>query len=338
MRIINDIDPTTYRILRKWLTKYSGHSSLFTASSAGMSERKILLNQRHRAHEDPEQETVIMASSAVKGLTGSLVHLGYMLSLCETEEQMLALLRNEPVETDTVIMEKRFFVEIEGRPVSAQPDIYYKESRTVCNIKTNNYGVWLWDTDDLYKENWQVNTEAFVLRENGYPVEKGMLRFLFTDWTQYQKAKHEGRSFPSGNKFPNATEEKYLDLLDHEEVRSLLTEKAQRLIALENVPDDDLPECSSLDTGERPPWGVHELKKDGDPKANCVAGGRFHSRQEAEQYRDKLNEAKGKPHTIVYSQGLERNLCQYWCDANKFCNHYQEFLRRVEAEKSGGKS
>jgi hypothetical protein len=321
--LIRDINDMTYDLINKHRDSYTGNKSIVTASSLASSPRKNILNKRHRG------EARVSAMSEVKSFVGSMVHLGYMIGLCETDEEILSLTHNRGVVNDKYLLENRFYMEVLGQDVSAQIDIYDRENRTLINLKANNTGAWLYNDDGFIKNVAQLNCEATLLRRHGYQVDRAIVRYLFTDWTNYQLDKNRDNSYPSGLSFPYATEDMEIKLFDHDSMIERIEKAVQDLLDLQDTSDDNLPPCTRLDTGGKPPWKVYKLKKDGTPYAKSVANGSHETEEEAQKHAGYLTEDTGIDHTVIFRESLDMPLCRYYCDANSFCNQYQKSIGEV---------
>lgn len=325
MEIINDIDDLTYELLTQWMNEYTGGDSYITGSDTGVSPRKIILKKRYM------DKAKVKASSLVKMFVGGLVHEAYAQRAKATHPEY--------------IVEQRYHADVAGVSISAQPDILIPRSDYDAGVvevadkslKTSNFGTVLWDETDMYHYRWQVQAEKLILSKNEPPIEvvDASIDYLFTNWTDYQYEKGKGRKYPSGYDFPMATESYPVGLMDNEDIEEILTAQIQELQHYESVPEKDIPDCSPVDTGEKPPWAVYELRKDGKPRANCVMGGRFNFKNEAEDLQKRIEKANPKKgYVTIYSPTLDRPRCRS-CFVNEFCNTYKAFLEKRDKEQGG---
>lgn len=310
MKIIDNLHP-----LGNWFVKqfcnYDGTSDTFlSASRIGSSPRKNLLYNRH---QDNIEE---LASELYKAAVGTAMH-----------ETILELLRTQY--PDSLEIEVRRNAMIGARKVSAKTDIFVKkdipelqlEAGTVIDVKTPNYGTWLWTSDNHYIYRMQLLANAALIRQD-YPVKKAALWFLFTDWTYYQWLKNqpdaktgEKKTWPSGKDFPMGTELVYYSI---DKAEDFVGDAVYQHELHANTPDDGLPPCGAQDTWEKPPWKVYGYTQKGAVRARCMAGGSFFSKEEAEQFASKKSEKTA----IKHVPEMEKLGCQM-CSVRKFCNQYK---------------
>lgn len=89
---------------------------------------------------------------------------------------------------------------------------------------------------------------------------------------------------------------------------------------IENMPDDELPFCSSVYRWAKPSWwGVYwNESKSEQPRAVAICNTEAEAKKEAE-----IMAAKGKTYRIEYHEGEQFKRCEY-CNAKPFCNQFKE--------------
>ncbi len=246
-----------------------------------------------------------------------------------------------------VVVEKRFTAEYNYNgyvyKVSAKPDLFAVKDIPELNLKagelrdlkTPNTGNWYLEDDNWRKYRYQLNFNRWILEENGYNVTSQRIWFIFTDWTDYQAKKNEGKTWKqSGRGYPKPEE-----LVDVE--RLSIPSHIDSVIAQHDdtvdYHDDDLPDCERVDTFEKPPWKVYRklTTKDGlSAKAIDGSGQGFPTEQKALEYADwakqnvkdyKTGKLKYANDTLVvqYRKEFDRPGCEF-CNARHWCNIYKQ--------------
>lgn len=194
----------------------------YSATSLGKPPRQRVLMSRH-----PER-IVLDEEEAVKPMLGTAFH-EWLARFTDTARYLREerLLDTVPVaDADGVITHE---VEISG-----QPDLYDFDTGTVYDYKTT--GVYSYPKLPKPEHEAQVNVYAWLLRRYGYPVHRGGIVAVFTDWSKtcvkdgYPEAPFLCFEVPI---WTHAQAERYV----RDRVR--LHELAER------VPDSELPECTA---------------------------------------------------------------------------------------------
>ena len=205
----------------------------------------------------------------------------------------------ERAKSETDLVEKRLFTEVEGWTISGQFD--YWSHGALIDWKTTS----VWSVIHGDKPEWekQLNCLDYLCNRNGIFVEKLQIIAILKDWSKMKARTDKG--------YP----QKQVVVIDvpkwsEEQQREYLTERVRaHQSALK-----ELPECE--DRWERPSkWAVM--------KPNRKSAVRLlDSEEEAHAYA-KQKEVKG--YYLVYRQG-EPIRCKDYCSVAPYCEQYQREL------------
>jgi hypothetical protein len=284
--------------------EYSSGGADYSVTTLLDPPRVVFLNKRH-LHKVP-----LYVEDLLHSYNGTGAH-NYW-------EFCLNKIPNTPYECET-----RLNYTINNRHISGAFDVIY-DGHTMYDMK--NTSVWKAMFGDKHDWAAQQNMYRFMYWKDRDVILKGLrIVGLFRDWNMYQKV----RSGPDYPKYP-AMEFK-LPLWDFDETENFMEEKVNGLIAHEDTPDDDLPECSYEDM-----WS--------EPDKVAVMSTRLKSRavrvlsnmQAAKNFVSKYLTSptcKDKISTLSYQvRPAERKRCENWCPVNKYCSQYNKYL----AEKAKG--
>jgi hypothetical protein len=205
------------------------------------------------------------------------------------------------------------------RLVSGTFDILHLE-KDLYDIKACK--VWKTTFDPDMKD-WheQQNIYAYLLNERGIAVKSVNILAVYMDWIASSAVRD--RRYPQ---YPIVLYP--LRLWSREEQHEFIQRRLDMHVAVENVPDDDLPSCTREERWERFQDGSqvqYALMK--DPKAKRA--------MKVESTMDDIIKyaqgAKVTGESFIEVRYARRKRCEQYCSINEYCNHYRGY---AEAKKS----
>jgi hypothetical protein len=176
---------------------------------------------------------------------------------------------------------------------------------TIRDIKTTSVWAYIFGgKDEDYKT--QLSIYRWLLSETHQVNPIAYIDFFFTDW-QGSKARSED-NYPQHRIQPGYK----IELLPIDVTEAMIIEKLILLKQNQDVPDDDLPECTKEEL-----WAEEDtfaLYKIGNKRATKV----FDNKQVAEQYQE-ANNIKG----YIQDRPGKVKRCKY-CSAAPFCNQFKQ--------------
>lgn len=156
----------------------------------------------------------------------------------------------------------------------------------------------------------QLNVNAHIWREHGFPVEKLEVVMIFKDWSKVQAERQ-------GSDYPKPVIIKNVPLWSHDEAvrRIEAWVMAHQLAA--NVRDELLPFCTPEDQWRQPTkWAVMSSRSPSKATKLCE------SEQEANEWiKNKPGGQRSRYYVQIRPGGPLR--CTHFCDVKPFCNQYQ---------------
>ena len=193
-------------------------------------------------------------------------------------------------------------------------DLYNKETYTVEDYKTASvWKVKFADFDDWKKQGLMY---AWLIRKmEGALVKTIKFHALLKDWTAREKrlANMKGDNYPENAIWTWQYEINENDMM---EIENFIYDKFGELMDSDKLPDEFLPLCSKEErwyTGDK--FAVY---KNGNKKAVRV----LETLEDAELY------IKAKGGDYIEKRDGENRRCQDYCEVNKFCNFYKQYVER----------
>jgi len=185
--------------------------------------------------------------------------------------------------------------------VSCKPDLYNIEDKSIDDYKcTSAYSFILGD-----KPEWtqQINVNAAIYRENGFPVERGRIFAILRDFMRSKTL-----SDPDYPKIPFQTVE--IPMWPHGDAIKFIADRVNLHEQAKTLPDDALMPCTDAERWKKPT--TYAVMKEG--------------RKSAVRVLDTIEEARGymfdydcdTKHSIVERKG-EAVRCAGYCNAAPFC-------------------
>ena len=217
------------------------------------------------------------------------------------------------------LTENRMKMQVSGKIISGGYDLYDKETKYLEDYKLTSVWNWIYRDDTTsripeYTE--QLNCYKLFLNLAGYEVSGLRINMIFRD---YQASK---KSIESN--YPDEVEPIEIEMWDNEVIKQFIKERVNELIANEKVPDHQLPLCTP-----RQRWDsqkVWQVFKNANKRAtkNC------YSYKAAEAYINENSDGKSK-YSIVEKES-EPKRCIGYCQANKFCDFYIDYMAKKGGE------
>jgi len=231
-------------------------------------------------------------------------------------ERNLRAAANKPQWTKRFLIEAKMWERIAGRKITGKIDCYDAHTRTLYDYKiTSTWKAIFGDTTDY---EIQLNAYAWFLAVNNFPVERIVVIMIHPDWNK------RGLTDPM---YPRQKiHEVPLRVWPFEEQEKFLIEKVTAIRDTEDVPDDQLPECTDEETWLR--GEAFAIREPGKKRATRVLS----SKIEVEKYVE-YREAEGKPlhpdHTVEFRPG-ERTRCNGFCNVCTVCSQYAGYAAAAE--------
>lgn len=210
-----------------------------------------------------------------------------------------------------ILSEEKLIIEVDGKKIGGQPDIYYKESDgkwILADLKTTS--AWSAKFEPAGKSEWhkQTNIYAYMLAKHGFPVDKIMIWQVLRDWSAREAQKE--KEYPQS---PIIITE--IPLRPPEKIEALLKSLIKKHVSAE------IPSCTDEERWARPTTWAVMLPK----------------RVRAAKVCDTKESAEAHAKTLVGATIVERpgaaTRCDRYCNVSKFCPQYNKSSLREEVEK-----
>ena len=272
------------------VNNHSDGGALFTATQLCKPPRILQLERRHK-HELQND-----VSDFWNVFVGSSVHGNIYSALKDDEDFML---------------EKQFFIELDGVKISGSPDCYHKESKTLYDHKTMQTSAFGLEAKPDYER--QLNIYAYILENNGIPVERLMINAIYLDWRKAACKYADPAKYPMA---PCKLVE--VPRWSNQKIEEYIKERLALHLAAEKETDENLTPCEAEEMWERPAKYAVQRKQALKAMKLCD------SETEARLYiRDK--KLSMSDYTIIFRPG-SRMRCEQYCSAAPFCNKYIEWI------------
>lgn len=273
--------------------QYSKGAAHISATELISSPRIVQLRRRH--WDDIEED----ASDMVWSLFGSALH---------------NILQHGKDENH--IVEERIFAQFDGWTISGAIDLQELESDGIVISDYKCTSVWSVMND---KMDWQrqLNIYAWLVESvKGKAVKALQIVAVLRDWSRRESETRE--DYPQS---PIVVVSIPLwDMPMRESfIRSRINAHSEALFAADT--DGALPHCTSEDCWEKPT--TFAVKKKGNKRATSV----FRSEDEAQHQINQLGEAY-----VIEVRPGERTRCEKFCSVAPWCEQYQEYKQRSEAQ------
>lgn len=192
-----------------------------------------------------------------------------------------------------------------GYTLSGQQDLYSESLKRITDYKTGS--VWKVIYDDWSDYRKQCLYYALLFRKIGFECDNAEIVMVLKDWSKTQaKIKQDYPRHPVFIKHFDFTDKEF------EEAEKEIIDKFNQLDTMQNLSDDQIPECSKEER-----WATEDkyaLMKKGAKKALKL----FSDEAEA---NEALSQGKGD--YIEFRPGEDKKCIEY-CSCCKFCSYYKE--------------
>jgi hypothetical protein len=214
----------------------------------------------------------------------------------------------ERIDSDNHLLEERLTAEVDGWIISGKPDLLDPGGILTDWKVTSVFSFLLGDKIEWIQ---QLNYYKWLYYKQGFKITKLQIIAILRDWSK-RRAQLES-DYPK-----TAIHVVPITMLDIPAIEQELRCRVGLHKASENLPDDQLPECTAAERWERPT--TYAVKKEANIKAFRVF--------EDEATAKTLLEEKGKGWIIEKRPGASIR-CQEYCLVAPFCNQYQATLRKT---------
>lgn len=218
------------------------------------------------------------------------------------------------------LVERKITRQDQGRRVVAKFDAYDVKNKTLYDHKTTTVFIHGGEAKDEWAQ--QLNINAYFLEEEGHPVDKAVINAIYMDWRPGMAKFKSADDYPQ---LPNHEVPVYL--MPQEKRKEFYDKLLAKHIAAEELPDENLPECTPEEMWEKP--ASFAVKTKGVYRARRVLSTREEAEQWLEQNKDKY------ANLYIEERPGVRTRCEQYCDAAPFCHQYQKWLKEKEALNNG---
>lgn len=191
-----------------------------------------------------------------------------------------------------------------GYTLSGQQDLYSESLKRITDYKTGS--VWKVIYGDWSDYRKQCLYYALLFRKIGFECDNAEIVMILKDHSKKDaKLKPDYPQHPVYIQHFDFTEEDFI------EAEKEILDKFEQLDKLQNVSDDDIPECSKEER-----WATDDkyaVMKKGAKKAVKLCN----SEDEANEYI-----SQGKGDYIEFRQGEDKK-CSEYCACKEFCNYWR---------------
>ena len=316
MKIINDgLSDLAYRLMcydgytEDAETEVKKQKSYASTTALLKSPKEFILGKRHSG------ELVSNSTDRLWMVFGTAFH--------ELFEKML---KND----DKYLIEKRMFIEINGKIISGKFDAYDKEDCILYDLKTTSRSqIEKGQTNQNDKWTQQLNIYAYMIRKTlNLPVKKVKIIWVDKYYSKgRQKYLNEPDLMPIG--------EIQLPLWTNEVCETFIKNKLNRFEANEHLPDNEIPLCSFEDRFMTPPkiaiyTKESNFKKDGELKKRTKATKLCNNVSEFVYWLKNKNYNKIG---LEFRPSGEAVKCLDYCNLKSICNGYTKARLKINSEK-----
>lgn len=206
-------------------------------------------------------------------------------------------------ETSDQLKEEKVVVDMpNGYKLSGIFDLYDAKEKKVTDYKTGS--IWRVIYDDFAEYRKQLLIYAYMLRKIGFECNKGEIVLMLKDWSK-TKCRYDS-NYPQNGVF---VKKFHFSEKDFEGIEQYLIERFNEIARLEQLKDEELPECSPEERWAKPK--KYAVMKHGRKSAVKVCD----TPEEALQYTEK---------DMYIQERLGGNTkCEEYCTVTKWCPFYQ---------------
>lgn len=272
-------------------------TNFYTPGDSSFSVTELLrppqMRELMRRHDDKLSEDVV---DRIWSLFGSGIH---------------AILQQYPGED--CLVEQRLYTDVLGVRIGGQVDMYHIPTKTLIDFKVTS--VWSIIYDSRAKE-WeeQLNCYAKLLREAGHDVGHIQVCAILRDYQENARLRNPD--------YPEAPVKMVpLRVWSPEEVDDFLASRVMIHLSAQDLPDDQLPHCSSEEMWEHPTQ--YAVMQKGRKRAVKL----FADLEEAKAFSEK------EQSYYIEERPGTRTRCEKYCPVKEFCSQYKEWYETTKRKK-----
>lgn len=234
------------------------------------------------------------------------------------------------------IAEERMFthIEVDGVTViiSGEPDLV--KDGVLDDYKVT--GIYGWDKGIKSEWEQQLNCYRWLRSCNGQATKALRAVYILRDWKR-SESMQEGYPAAAAMTMP-------VTMWPLDQTEAFVRDRVKTHQDARHEADDALPECTALETWEKPEaWAVmrpgapRSIKNWNQEKFDEPVTSEF-LHLAAEAHAKKLNEDpknKKKPAAVVEHRPGSRTRCESYCDARSFCSQFREYAGAAYRGKAG---
>jgi len=287
-----------YDAIQVYRNEYSSGGADYSVTGLLNPPRVVFLNKRHL------HKVNLFVEDLLHSYNGTAAH-----SYWQT---MLEKIPDSPYKC-----EERLHTTILDRHISGQFDALLDE-KILYDMK--NTSVWKAMFGDKMEWTAQQNTYRYMYYlEHSKKLQSLRILALFRDWNKNELMR-------SKYKYPKYPAVEYLlPLWTFEETKKHLETRVQLMKDCEDMPDDDLPQCTFEDMWSKPDQVAVKSKR--VKRALRVLPSQEKADEYVSTYLKNVN-CKDKPSQIYFEvRPAMRTRCERFCPINKYCNQFQDYLK-----------
>ena len=213
----------------------------------------------------------------------------------------------ERIDSDNHLLEERLTAEVDGWTISGKPDLLDPGGVLTDWKVTSVFAFLLGDKPEWIQ---QLNFYKWLYHKQGFKITKLQIIAILRDWSKMRARRESDYPQTAIHTIP-------ITMLDIPAIEQTIRSLVHLHKTSEDLPDDQLPECTPAERWERPT--TYAVKKETNIKAFRVF--------EDEATAKALLEEKGKGWIVEIRPGASIR-CQEYCLAAHFCNQYQATIKR----------
>ena len=236
------------------------------------------------------------------------------------------------------IVEQRIILEVLGRNIGFQPDFIFKDPESgLYHMPDLKHPAFYTDILKRPKTEWiyQINFYAWAVKVAlDIEIELSQIYVFLRDWNYREsivQKKHNAAPWPV-----YALD---VDLWSYATTQNIIEDKVHKLIAAEEMSDEELEECSEAERwADKDRFAV--TFTNGKTRGNAVPkGGKFETQAKAERFKQEyLTKQEGKPIKqrrtveIDFRRSESKRCGRGYCPISDHCNQWQ----RIKATQTQG--
>lgn len=201
------------------------------------------------------------------------------------------------------------------RTITGKPDCVDLLESTVLDHKTTT--TFIMGLEQRAEWLQQLNIYAWLLRKNNIAVNKVGINAIYLDWRE-AAGKYKGPE-----DYPQAPVAQFIkEAWSMDKCEDFIRDRLALHVEAEQLPDDQLPLCTSAEMWERP--AKYAVYNPGATRATRL----LNTEEEAIDYIKWKNLTGYK----IERRPSERTRCESYCECRDFCNQYKEYKHELSEQ------